>query len=423
MRILLVVHAFPPLNTVGAHRSYGWARTWATLGHEVHVLTTVKGLLDGSLDMQRDMTGIHVHEVPYLLVRKRAAAIPDSIAKAERWERLKTLTRRLRLSMAMFGDPRLLACRPMLGRGVEISRSLNWDFIIASSPPEVNFLVARALSRRTGAPWVADFRDLWFRDMRLYQTRLASVLSGPVNRWTVRNAAVLVTVSRGLQQRLARYLGREVLVSYNGFFASAEGAASQSPPRQASRLHIVYTGRMYPGKRDPEPLFRTLSRLSDSNPKLAHALCVDFYGYDEPWLRALVDRHGVQDCVRIHGFVPHRESMALQRSADVLLFLDWTDPGAEGVLTGKLFEYIGSGRPILSIGRHADTEAAQLIAETQCGVTLTSDEDIIAYLLELLRQGRPADVDRQHTARYAREKQARELLHDLQQALAATGEP
>ncbi|MGQ0525738.1 MAG: glycosyltransferase [Betaproteobacteria bacterium] len=419
LKLLIIAHAFPPQNATASHRAYSWARTWADLGHEVHVLTPTKNAFDGSLDMQADMAGIRVHEVPYLLARRRAqhtdGVEPGALSRAQRLDWIKTLTRRARFSLAMFGDPRLLAYFAMRGAGMRILAAGGFNFIVATSPPELTFFVARSLSRRTGTPWIADFRDLWFRDMRLHQSWMASSLSGVVNRWLVGSAALLVTVSRGLQKRLAAYLQRDVRICYNGFFESEVAASGAVPHWNDDKAHVVYTGRMYPGKRDPEPLFRAMAKLKADAPHCAGRLVVDFYGFDDPWLRALIARHQLHEQVVVHGFVPFRTSVAIQRAADVLLFLDWTDAQAEGILTGKLFEYLATRRPILSVGRHKDTEAAQLIAETRCGITLTSEEEISTYLRTLAESARPPDVEPQGVGPYSREKQARDLLRVLRE--------
>ena len=372
------------------------------------MLTFARHSFDGALDLQRDLTGIRVHEVPYLPGANAGRASPGGIA---RWEAFKTMTRRLRFSMGIFGDPRVLAYRPMLRMGMKLCTERGVQLIVATSPPEVNLAVARALSRRVRVPWVADFRDLWFHDMLLYRSRLAAWLSGPLNRRLVKNASVLVTVSEGLQRRLSQYLGREVVLSYNGFFA--ERPEARPVGAADGKKHIVYTGRLYPGKRDPEPLLRALASLRASAAQAYRSIAVDFYGYDDPWLRGLIGRHGVQDCVRLHGFVPYRESVALQRAADVLLFLDWTDASAEGVLTGKLFEYLGSRRPILAIGRRKDSEAARLITDAGAGCTLIADEEIVEYLRRVASSPRAPEVPAAEVQRFSRERQAVELLEAI----------
>jgi glycosyltransferase involved in cell wall biosynthesis len=414
LRILIVAHGFPPMNAIASHRPFSWARTWRDAGHEIDVLTPQKHGFDGPMDLQCDLTGIRIHEVPYLGKRRRSASArtQGTDTHIRRWDRVKTLTRRARFSLAMFGDPRLLAYFPMVRRGLALLREGRFDVIAATSPPEVVFFAARTLSHHTGVPWIADFRDLWFRDTRLFQSHLASSLSGPVNRWLVRDASALVTVSRGLQERLAEYLQRPVLLSYNGFFES-ESATIEPWMRLDGKMHLVYTGRYYAGRRDPTPLLRALALLRPHVPDLASRLSIDFYGFDDPHLRALVARHRAQDCVVVHGFVPYRQSRAIQCGADILLFLDWTAGKAEGVLTGKLFEYLGSGRPILSIGTRKDTEAARIIRDAGSGVALTETEEIVAYLRELLASGRPRPTDVAKVSLYSRERQARLLLSDL----------
>jgi glycosyltransferase involved in cell wall biosynthesis len=411
MRILIVAYAFPPMNSSGSKRPWGWARAWRDLGHDVHVLTATKYAFDGPMDLTWELPGVEVHEVPYLSARPAApgdgARAPDR-QRLDGWERLKTWTRRARFSLAMFGDPRQAAYRPLARAGLALMQRQPFDLIVATSPPEVAFFTARALSKQTGVPWVADFRDLWFHDMRLQQSRAASWLSGIVQRRVVRGAALLVTVSRGLRERLSAYLGRDVLVSYNGYLEEPRPAPAR--PAADGRIHIVYTGRVYPGRQDPEPLFRALDAAARAPGGLRSAVAVDFYGFEEPSVQALAAKYRLEDCVRIHGFVPHVESLAAQRAADALLFLDWTDTRAEGMLTGKLFEYLASGRPILALGPRADSEPARLIAEAGRGATFTQHEDIVAYLRRLSGSPRAPDADPAAVGAYSRERQARTLL-------------
>jgi hypothetical protein len=119
----------------------------------------------------------------------------------------------------------------------------------------------------------------------------------------------------------------------------------------------------------------------------------------------------------LHGFVPYRESINVQHAADVLLFLDWTDAQAEGMLTGKLFEYLGSRRPILALGVRKDSEAARLIEEARCGTTLVGDEQIVDYLLQLLSSPRPAVARPEAADVFSRERQARTLLAEITKRL------
>ena len=252
MKIMIVTHAFPPMNATASHRVYSWAKTWSENGHEVHVVTPEKYAFDGSMDLNYDMGEINLHIVPYLRRNKPRGASGDPFDKEniQRWERVKTYTRKLRFGMGMFMDLRMLAFGPLVRKGRQLLQNGDFDFIISSYPPEVVHLAAYRLSREFGMPWVADYRDLWFREMRLFQYRWTTFLSGIINRRLLRKAKMISTVSKGLSKRLEKVLNRGITVSYNGFIKPRWEIDSTRPWRDG-KMHVVYTGRMYPGKRDP----------------------------------------------------------------------------------------------------------------------------------------------------------------------------
>src|SRR5262245_17099899 len=269
MRILIVSYYFPPLNKIASHRPYSWARTWSTLGHEVHVLTTAKHTFHGALDLDYDLSGLRIHTAPFLGKVTPAMGVSDSsdrAATARRWERFKYLTRRLRLGCGMFADIASLGYFSLLKTGLTVLRSQKFDFIVSTSPPEVTHFVAHALSRRTGVPWAADYRDLWFPEMGVHHSRWAATLTGLASRRLLNHATVVSTVSQGLAARLKAFIGREIHVCYNGYFTDV---ASHNPghcPWTDNRVHIVYTGHFYPHKYDPSMFLEALAEVHRSKP-------------------------------------------------------------------------------------------------------------------------------------------------------------
>jgi len=419
MKIMIMTHAFPPMNATASHRVYSWAKTWSEDGHEVHVVTPEKHAFDGSMDLNYDISDLNVHTVPYLRRRKARNASVDPFQKQniEKWERLKTHTRKFRFGMGMFTDLRMLSFGPIMRKGRQLLRkSGGFDFIISSYPPEVVHLAAERLSREAGIPWVADYRDLWFREMRLFQYRLTTFLSGLVNRRLLRKAKVISTVSKGLSKRLEGLLNRPVTVSYNGFI-KPRWEINSTRPWQDDRIHIVYTGRLYPKKRDPRAFLEAVATFRESEPSFDDHIAIDFYGYDVSYVESLAKEGCLEKCVKAHGFVPYDESLRIQRNAGVLLFLDWAEESAEGVLTGKLFEYLSSGRPILCVGTRKDTEAAEIIRTAQCGVALTSGQEIHCCLHELLGKEPKATPGIEQVAFYSRETQAKILLEQIAKSI------
>jgi hypothetical protein len=177
---------------------------------------------------------------------------------------------------------------------------------------------------------------------------------------------------------------------------------------------------MFPGKRDPRRFFEGLAEALRCEDELADKLAVDLYGFDDPWIRAAAGECGVAQCVHAHGLVAHRTSLAAQRHADLLLFLDWLDARAQGILTGKIFEYLAAERPILGVGVNRDSDAARIIREAGAGEMVTEPHEVRDRLLALVaanreeRLVRPASIER-----FSRLRQAEALLDGIQARLAA----
>ncbi len=422
LRILIIAHAFPPINATASLRPYSWAKTWADMGHDVHVLTPQKYGFDGSASLGYDSSGFRVHVVPYLggrLRHKRTVTDMPRRQSVDRWERLKRSTRRLRFGLGMFADLRMLAYRALLTKGLEVIERQRFDFVISTYPPQVVHLAAHSITRKAGVPWIADYRDLWQHDGTIYQWRATSFLMGCINKRILRAASLVSTVSAGLAQTLTEALRRKVVVCYNGFMADqGEGIRAREDGNEDERVRIVYTGRLYPGKRDPRLFFEGLKELKRIAPDTEERIRVDFYGYEDPWLRELVRKYDLEGCVALHAFVSYAESIKAQQNADLLLFLDWTDEHAQGILTGKLFEYLRSGRPIISVGSRKDTEAARIIDGCKSGVTLTSPSELVEYLSTVLRERPTLAPDEDMVGSYARERQAALLLGEIRGELA-----
>jgi glycosyltransferase involved in cell wall biosynthesis len=414
VRILIVCHYFPPLNSIASHRPFSWARTWTDLGHDVTVLTPAKYGFDGSVDLEFDTSGVRIVQAPYLPLAPAGNAGPGGAvaARTRRWERLKLATRRIRLGLGMFAEIANLAHPSLVREGRKLFEEKPFDLVVSTSPPEVCHVVAHGLAKRFAARWVADYRDLWFPEMGVYRYAWAARLIGRIERRMLRDAAAVVTVSEGLAERLRAFLGRTPIVCYNGFM-ELQSDLRAARPWPDTRHHVVYTGKLFPGQRDPSAFLTGLANALERDASLAERLAVDFYGHDDPWLRGLIDERGLARVVTTHGFVPYTQSLAAQRHAAALLFVDWMDPRAEGILTGKLFEYLASGRPILCLGNRADTEAARVVREAQAGTVAITAGEVAQYLAGLGSGAAPAGADAARVAIFSRRVQAERLLERI----------
>jgi len=259
--------------------------------------------------------------------------------------------------------------------GRRLSHSWRPDLVYASSPPPTCLLVGKLLAARCGVPWIAEFRDRWSDDPYYPRPPWRQAMETRLERRIVGSAQAIVTVSEPFADSYAASYGKPVAVVLNGFdpadYAGRECRGASSSPC----LEIVYTGGIYPGRRDPTPLFRGLALM----PKASTQVRVHFYGTNPAHVLPLATEAGVGHQVYAHAHVPHAEAVAVQQRADVLLLMQWNNPREQGNVTGKLFEYLGARRPILGLGLE-DGVPAKIIRERSAGCFANDPAQIAAQL-------------------------------------------
>ena len=263
-----------------------------------------------------------------------------------------------------------------VGTGLERLKQGDVNLIFSTSPPETAHLIASRLHRETGIPWVADFRDPWsFSHLRPRSFWMDS-FHRIVERRTLRGASAVVTVSKPWLARLKQLYGpRTYRLIPNGY--DPEDQADPAPSaddHKESVLTLVYTGKLHPVEQDPTSLLRAVSEVVKSKSISPNKIRVVFscYGDPLPDFEGLAKRFELEDVVSSTGPISHAKSIALQRSADVLLLWSWASD--RGVVTAKLFEYLAARRNILAIA-HPDSQVAQLVSQTNAGRVATTCEE------------------------------------------------
>lgn len=184
------------------------------------------------------------------------------------------------------------------------------------------------------------------------------------------------------------------------------------------KIDIVYTGMIYPGWRDPAPLFLAVNNLIQSNKINKHQVEIHFYGQRQPGLYELVKEKSAESFVKIHGHVSREAALHAQEKAGLLLLLESGEEVAKGVLTGKIFEYMVSGVPILSLGSKEDSAIGEIISETGVGVVCADDVDKIEKSIIQVLQGKVDGIyspNLEAISQYSRKVQAENLLNQLNQ--------
>ncbi len=301
--------------------------------------------------------------------------------------------------------------------GARMVRERRPDLIFASGPPFTSLLAGYALHKRCRVPWVAELRDRWTDDPYYPPPWWRLAYEAHLERRILGTARGLVTVSQPWADAYADTYPAPTVAIYNGFDPKDYGASAPATVSDRETLCVVYTGRIYPGRRDPTPLFVAMQSLRDR----VHVRA-EFYGSIARHVLPLAARFDVADRVAVHDAVSYRESIRLQRCADVLLLLQWNDPAERGNVPGKLFEYFGAGRPILGFGPE-DGVPARMIGEHDAGL-VTNDPAVVAHKLEewaaiKASTGSIPPLAARVRQTFTRDQQYRRLTAFLQQLVAS----
>ena len=252
--------------------------------------------------------------------------------------------------------------------------------LFTTSPPHSVHLAGLMLRKMLRIPWVADFRDSWLMEkFDPVPTRLHRKINDSMLRAVLSRADRIVGISEPILRDLRRMSGRGVEAFTcipNGYDPEDFDGTAWKPSRV---FRITYCGTAN-AVHSPEGFFRGLQRAVRLRPDMKASLRVSFVGsVNGIDFKGMVRACGISGLVAETGYVPHSESVLRMMDSDLLLLFLPSD-SSPGVVTGKLFEYLASGIPIL--GMVPEGEADRLIRSQPGGTTVSPDDpDAIAGTL------------------------------------------
>lgn len=319
-----------------------------------------------------------------------------------------------------------------IAKGLAIIRRQPIEVIWSTYPIATSHLIASTLSRLTGLPWVAEFRD---PVSTACYPRLQRWAQQAIERRTIARAHRTVFVTPGAlndcRQRFVGAAGRLSLIP-NGYDEELEPAdtADRWQPHRSGPIRLLHSGHLYRKGRNPSAFLMALERLRQRDEISAGDLEVVFRNSQEDALyREEIDRRGLGDMVSLAPRISHGDALQEQRSVDGLLLLQGAEFNRQ--VPAKLFEYLRSRRPVLAlVDEHGDT--ATVLDELGGARQAAADDPLqIAnavrrFISELrnIRDNGPGDagVDEDALANYSRQRQTAALAALLAEA-AAGGSP
>lgn len=292
---------------------------------------------------------------------------------------------------------------------VRLIEEHNINTVITTSPPHSTQLIGLKLKKKLGVNWIADFRDPWtdiYYYDKFYPTLLARRLDRRLEASTLLGADKVIVVSDNMVDMFAskdRSLSRDKFeVIPNGFDpVDFEGVASQS---DSDLFTITYAGTIT----DQYPLKDFLEVLS--NPDISSRVRLRFFGRRDQKTESLLESYKSKFDLQLESYVEKRDLNHKLLQSELLLLIIPDIENNKGILTGKLFDYLGSGRPILNIGP-TDGDAAHILDGTVAGKTLSynDQEGMLQMMKELITDKESFKPDPETVDQYSRARQARQI--------------
>lgn len=397
-KVLIFSYYFPPMGMGGTQRlakfskylpEFGWTPFVITVKNVQYYaqdmsllndLKAVKIIRTGSLDPLRIIA---------LLKQRKSEQTGDSASPTNSnssWQSNKWL-RRLNDFISgwlLVPDSKLLWLPFALFQAVRLIRKEKIGFLITSSPPQSIHLAGLFLKIFFKINWIADFRDEWTGgESQVNPTAFHRQLNRFLEKRVLKCADRIITICDHLSGNLYKKAGgtrSKYITLMNGY--DEQDFAIKPAGKLNRKFTITHCGSLSKVS-NPEPFLRVCYDLLAAHPDLRQEITVKFIGTDIfGQLQPPIEKYNLHDVVETSGYVPHQEAVRQLLRAHALLLLV-IPKTSEEIITGKIFEYLASGRPVLAIV--PEGELAGIIRKAAAGSILSVNDSqqiqntILAY--------------------------------------------
>ena len=282
----------------------------------------------------------------------------------------------------------------------------NIDAIITTGPPHSVHLIGLELKRKLDVKWISDFRDPWVNLNYLNRFHLLS--SSKKSHKSLRNKVLInsdaVIVTSEKLKNLFLNITTNVFKITNGFdYINKEINLDK-------KFSISHVGSLYP-ERNPKFLWDVLEELFDGS--LFSDLQINFIGNTSEKIKKELSKRKFEKSINFYDYVDYNKATELMCSSQVLLMVEVNDEESSYAIPGKLFDYLNSKRPIISIGP-TDSEVAQILNNTASGKFFNYHEvhslkSHIKKLYERFKNGSNNSNTNQSIEKYNRKNLTKEL--------------
>jgi glycosyltransferase involved in cell wall biosynthesis len=379
-KVLIITYYWPPSGGAGVQRMLKLVKYIRQFGWEPIVYTAKDAeypVIDESLfkDIPDGVTVLREKIIePYGLYKKLVGQKKNERVYSGFLSENEKPSLTQKLSVWIRGnffipDARFLWIKPSVIFLLNYLKENPVDVIVSTGPPHTTHMIARNVKRKLNVKWIADFRDPWtnidfYNQLNL--TPWADAKHRRLEKSVLKEADKAVTVSWHWAKELGDIRGeQDVEVITNGFDEDDFDDALAAVDDKFSLVHI---GSLNPD-RNPHTLWKVLNELCDTLPGFENDLVIRLIGKTDAVVFRSIDQSKLTHYVERLDYLPHAAVSREQRRAAVLLLPLGNTPNVNGLIPGKVFEYLAAKRPLIVIGAPGG-DSARIVRESGVGETV-----------------------------------------------------
>ncbi len=370
-KVLIITYYWPPSGGAGVQRwlkfakylpSSGWMPVILTVKEEYAAYPFRDPSLFGEIPL--DVVVNRTRAVNYFaLYNKDQSKIPHAGFASGTGKGLKSTISRFIRGNFFIPDPRKGWNRFAFRKARELIKNEHITHVITTSPPHSTQLIGLRLKRRfPHIKWVADMRDPW-TDIYYYDlfkpSWPARMIDRHMEKTVLSKADTIITVGQTLASHFAsriKKMDKKIYVLPNGFDEEDfEGIVPTLP----ERFTITYVGTLSPAY-PIKGLIEAVSsiRINDM------PVLLKFVGTVPEQIQNIFPTEEEGNGPEFIHYCEHPDAIRHMMDSTMLLLIIPDHQSNKSILTGKIFEYLATEKPILFLGP-ADGDAARLL--TSCG--------------------------------------------------------
>lgn len=360
MKVLLISYWFPPAGVIGAKR-WGEFYDLSLSDDSLDITVVTANWANHKYEEKIHYIGEEVEQKPFFSLNKKISSL--------------SLLRHPSLMIRAL-DSSLLA-NWYKDAKVWIGKNINNDFdvVVSSFGPISSVLLGNQIKKKYNIPHIVDLRDLVSLQGQKHRVPLIHFVDKAIDKFIMRKVDSFLVVSPSGNKKATKFYAKRVDTIYNGLSCNIEEDEVDLSIKDKYNINILYMGTLGIN-RNPLKILMILNNYVKEN--LNCTICIKFASQDDPL--NFIEKDKITHIKLLWlGYLNKEDLQEEQVKSDAYLVLEDLTPKGNENLTGKIFEYLNSKKPIIA-SCHRDSDIVKLLKETNAGSLVENVDDFKTFV-------------------------------------------